>query len=836
MLAPFLAAALAFQKEPFSFYPELAYDVRVPRPESLLGYQPGERHTTFRDQEQVVLAITKSAPERTRLVQYGKSVEGRPLRVVVVSSERNIARLDQIREEHDKLAHGKGDPTKTVPIIWINQCIHGDETASFETAMWTLYNLVAARRGAVADALDKAVVILNPVYNPDGHERYVVYYNSVAVGSSDPRAYEATMPSVMRGRPNHYRFDMNRDRVAFSQDETRAEFAEMLRWGPQVYIDQHGQVDTYFMPPEPMAINPNADRQRNSKWTEIFGRATAQAFDRKGFSYFTRHRYDFWYPGYVDESSALTGAIGMTHETDGGRYLATLRDDGTVLTLRHGMSKHFTSALSVVKTSADYGKDLLEEYARFKRRNVTGEFAGPMKNVVVTASDPRPLERLKTQLGYAGIESRVVCGVVRSKKATDYWTGKTGEATSDALSLIVPLTQPQAALAKALLEPDTAFEPEFVRAMNGLKSAVPAGEKYPGPERSEFYDFTGWSLPFGHGLRAFWAEKIDVVASTPVKAIPLASSSVGYALAYKDRDDALAVFDLLRDGVKLLSMTRPMTLDGREFPAGTFVALTERNDDQLQTKLQKVMADRGVTYIPLTTAYPETDRYMPGSAYSLSLQAPRIGVVMGRTGFPATSGPLWWLMEREFKLPFTPLNEDALGDLDLSRFNCIVLPLGNQVPKNPKFRDWIAAGNVAVSIGDGAELAGLEKVKGEFQSLPGSLFRADLDPRSFLSYGYAMSGGKIEVAVPVEGANFYKTRTEGGSFVSFPRDPAVKKLLTGWEWPDETERALAGTVWCQDTPIGSGHFIFFTQDPTERTMWPGLEKLILNAMLFGTAR
>ncbi|MBS1709675.1 MAG: hypothetical protein JSS65_13260, partial [Armatimonadetes bacterium] len=54
----------------------------------------------------------------------------------------------------------------------------------------------------------------------------------------------------------------------------------------QVYIDQHGQVGTYFMPPEAQAINENVGRERNTKWKEVFGRATAKAFDKNGMSYF----------------------------------------------------------------------------------------------------------------------------------------------------------------------------------------------------------------------------------------------------------------------------------------------------------------------------------------------------------------------------------------------------------------------------------------------------------------------------------------------------------------------------------------------------------------------
>ena len=351
MLPLLLLASFGLAK-PFDFYSHGPYSSHVPRPEAILGYAPGERHTNFRDQERVMTAIAESAKDRVKVVQYGVTAEGRPLRIYIVSSPHNIARLSAIKAEHAELAKGAGDPAKTIPIMWINECIHGDETASFEAGMWTFYNLVAGNGSSVSKALESEVVIFNPVYNPDGHERYVVYYNSVATGSDDPNAYEDHEPSVVFGRLNHYRFDMNRDRVAFSQDETREEFAEMLRWNPQVYIDQHGQVGSYFFPPEPMSINTNVDRNRNAKWTDIFGRATGKAFDANGFSYYVKDEFDLFYPGYLDASTTLSGAIGMTHETDGGRLLAHKREDGSVLTLRQGMAKHFTSALAVAEATA----------------------------------------------------------------------------------------------------------------------------------------------------------------------------------------------------------------------------------------------------------------------------------------------------------------------------------------------------------------------------------------------------------------------------------------------------------------------------------------------------
>ena len=48
------------------------YDPAIPKPETILGYGPGEKHSTFRDQERVVLAIAEKAKARVRLFEYGK--------------------------------------------------------------------------------------------------------------------------------------------------------------------------------------------------------------------------------------------------------------------------------------------------------------------------------------------------------------------------------------------------------------------------------------------------------------------------------------------------------------------------------------------------------------------------------------------------------------------------------------------------------------------------------------------------------------------------------------------------------------------------------------------
>jgi hypothetical protein len=125
-------------------------------------------------------------------------------------------------------------------------------------------------------------VILNLAHNPDGHERFTVWYNSVSVGSPDPRAQEHDEPWSVYGRFNHYRFDMNRDLIASTQREVQGIMRMMLKWHPMVAADLHGHVSTYFFPPAARPVNANIV----GVWevADLFGRANAAASTGTGGS------------------------------------------------------------------------------------------------------------------------------------------------------------------------------------------------------------------------------------------------------------------------------------------------------------------------------------------------------------------------------------------------------------------------------------------------------------------------------------------------------------------------------------------------------------------------
>ena len=109
MLLSLLVSVIVGVPGPMDFYADGPYDSSVPRPETLLHYGPGERITNYRDQERVILGIAEKAKARVKVIEFGQSVERRPLRVIAISSPQNIDRLEEIRKDHAAIAMGVAD-------------------------------------------------------------------------------------------------------------------------------------------------------------------------------------------------------------------------------------------------------------------------------------------------------------------------------------------------------------------------------------------------------------------------------------------------------------------------------------------------------------------------------------------------------------------------------------------------------------------------------------------------------------------------------------------------------------------------------------------------------
>jgi hypothetical protein len=771
LLLPVCAAAQE-RADRFDFYTRGPYRRQVPTPQALLRYDVGDFHTNYAMMERVVAAIAQAAPDRVRVFDIGETNEHRTQHVVAVSAPENIARLDEIRSNLKRL----GDPRTLQPAeaqrliaqtpvaLWLQYTIHGNESASFEAMMQVLYQLAASDEPATLDILRNSVALINVCANPDGHERFVTWYNSFGTGDPEPSAAEHDEPWSVYGRVNRYRFDLNRDNIATSQVETRNMQRAFLDWNPQVAVDHHGQPSQFFFPPAALPVNPNLPPEQTERWLTAFGRANAAQFDQRNWDFYVRDIFDLFYPGYWDSWPALNGATGMTYETDGGGWkgLRWKRDDETIVTLRSGIAKHFVASLTTLATAAANREARLRDFYDFKRTAVEEGRTGRVRRfVILPGRDPGAAAELVENLLRAGVEVRQTTAPFRSVRAHDY-SGKDSPAAArdfPAGAYVVDLAQPQKRIAKALLEVHTPQDDAFQReqlarfARNERRGRGGLKEEY------GFYDITSWSLPLAFGVEAFWTEDDSAVQARAVELTVLESLSasgahpipggnalrlipdvpassfggvtgraqIAYVIPYESNGAASLVFRLLREGFKLAVSTKTLNAGGRDWPRGTVVARVSRNPETLHARIAALAGETGVTVTAVGSGFPETGETGVGSETVVSLRRPKIIVAADEPVSTTGYGAMWWTFDR-MGVDFTPMTIDAIKRARLDNYNVIILPDGSAGGYFSRFgkggvetlRGWVERGGTLVLVKGAAVFGALKDVNFTSSRLVGS--------------------------------------------------------------------------------------------------------------------
>ncbi|HLL77519.1 MAG TPA: M14 family zinc carboxypeptidase, partial [Pyrinomonadaceae bacterium] len=542
LFAVLLPAAVsnAQREEPrFDFYARGPYREAVPRPQVLTKFDVGDFHTNYATMERWLERVAVAASDRVRVYDIGETNERRMQHLVAVTAPENLRRIDEIRANVRKLSDPRTTTaeeaqriTANTPIVvWLAYTIHGNESASFEAMMQVLYHLAASEEPATLDILRNTLVLINVCENPDGHERFVTWYNSVAVGDPNPLAAEHREPWSVYGRLNRYRFDLNRDNMIASQVETRNMQRAYLEWNPQVLVDHHGQPAQFFFPPAALPVNPNLPPQQTSKWLSEFGRANAAQFDQRNWDYYVRDVFDLFGPFFWDSWPALNGATGMTYETDGGGFkgLRWRRDDETIVTFRSAIAKHYVASLTTLETASRNRAARLADYYDFKRTALEEGRRERMKRIVILPGrDPARAAEIADALAHAGIEVRVAREGFRSPSAHAYTAANAPATARDfpAGAYVVDLAQPQKRLAKALLEPDTELDREFVREQLARYQRNQRRGAGAGKEGYQFYDVTSWALPLTFGVEAYWTEDAGQIAAAPLERTPAAENDL----------------------------------------------------------------------------------------------------------------------------------------------------------------------------------------------------------------------------------------------------------------------------------------------------------------------
>ncbi|HUP45292.1 MAG TPA: M14 family zinc carboxypeptidase [Thermoanaerobaculia bacterium] len=820
----------------------------IPTPDEFLGYSLGSRFTPHHRILDYFGELARSS-ELITLHTFGETYEGRPLVLATITSPENRASLDTIRAGVASLADGvdaarAGEIARTSPaIVWLAFGVHGNESSSAEAAMLVASTLL---REPSSGLLEGLVILIDPLQNPDGRERYVEWFRRTRgrVPDPNPDSFEHTEPWP-GGRFNHYLIDMNRDWSWMSQRESRARVAEYRGWNPQVFVDFHemGYQSSYFFPPDAKPINANLPEEVE-KWLELFGRANAEEFSRRGWPFFVAERFDLFYPGYGDSWPSLRGAIGMTYEVAGhGRGgLVVQRDDGTRLTLADRIDRHFTTAMATLRTAAEHRQALLQYTYGSMRVHLDGA-----RNTFLLLPGSPNFRALLDMLVRQGVRVGVTTAPA-TIRATRLDREAVESRTFPAGTAVVTTRQPLGGLVQTLLERNPTMSKAFLDEQR-LKTEA--------DEPDDFYDLTTWSLPLAMNVEAYVTQAAIPGQLAPVPPPEPASfqpASYGYLVGGNDPGVYRFAGRLVRGGTRFSVAHGELSFGDRTHPRGSIVILKAGNPDDLDRTLEEAALATGVRVVPLESGWIGGTTF--GSERLRFVREPRIALIGGPGTSPTSYGMLWYTLDIDTPLPHSRISLEALGGTDLSKYNVLILPNGSYADRIRKrdvdrLKAWISGGGTLVAVkGASAFLRskdveisklkpwavprpeGSEEDEAEPQSdqryneyrVPGSAFRTTMNDRSHFTYGIPRAP-----AVLIEGtAAYLPVSHRVDNIVTVAQEDA---LVSGVAWPESLER-VAGSAYLVAEPMGRGSVVTFADEPHYRLFWRGTLPLFLNAVIY----
>ncbi len=727
------------------FFPGARYDPAIPAADALLGFPVGARAATHAEIERCLRAWDEASP-RTRLVEHGRTWEGRPLYHLVVSSPQNLTRLDEIQAGWAKVADPRSVPEPeaeglagTLPAVaWLGYSIHGDETSGADASLAVAYHLTASLDPEAEALLRELVVILDPMMNPDGRDRYLqqVAQHRSGVPNLDDQSllHQGYWPA---GRGNHYLFDLNRDWIFAVHPETRGRVRAVSAWHPLLFVDAHemGALETYLFYPPREPLNPNLP-EHVRRWWDVFGEDQAKVFDRRGWRYYTGEWAESWAPVYSDSWSALRGAVGILYEQAGITEDAVRRPEGTLVTYREAVHHQAVSSLANLETLRANRAALARDFLASRRRAVaaSGPYARRIFAVLPTANRSRSSQFVDL-LRLQGIEVFELAREERVRGAVDALGRTRAETSLPPGTLLIPNRQPEAHLLAAMLEPDPRPSPDFLQ--RERRELLLHGD-------SLMYDVTGWSVPLLYGLETLVFEGELPAGAAPVPGVaPSAAVEGGMPddpqrpLAYVfDGAEDLAVAAaarLMERGVAVRVADRDLRLDGRDYSRGSVVVIHDDNrgrDAEMEAAVGAVAAEVGLAPAAVSGGLGPGDAPDLGGRHFVRLEPPRVAVVSRGAVRPAEYGALWLTLDRHLGIRHSHLDEAGLDGADLRRYNVLIVPprWGEALPEGlaGELKGWLEAGGTLIAVGSSAAALAAEKPGvSRVRTLPDALEKLD---------------------------------------------------------------------------------------------------------------
>ena len=819
---------------------------QVQSPDQFLGYKLGSRFTPHFKVVNYFKHVAETAASLVKLEQYGETNEGRPLILAYLASPENASRLEAIRMNNLRLAGvalDKMAPQVDGPaIVWLSYNVHGNETSSTEAAMLTIFELVNPANNRTKEWLKNTVVIIDPCINPDGRDRYVNWFNNMVGTNVNPQPFNREHSEPWPGgRSNHYYFDLNRDWAWQTQLETQQRIVKYNQWLPHIHVDFHEQgynAPYYFAPAAEPFHDVITPWQR--EFQTIIGKNNARYFDENGWLYFTKERFDLFYPSYGDTYPTYKGAVGMTYEQAGsGRGgAAVIIADGDTLTLWDRLYHHHTTGLATVEITSIHANKVVQEFKKYfdKARAFP---AGDYKAYIIKSDEGEKIDRLKKLLDRNGIDWAYTNP--GSYSGFNYFNSKNESFKTANGDIVINANQSHSNLINVLFE----------RTSRLTDSAT--------------YDITAWAVPYAYGLQTYG---LSAYVTGTTKTLPIIPSNVAsslnayaYAIRWTGIHSVRLLSQLLQKGIRVRYAEQPFYVKGKTFEKGTLL-VTRTSNSRYNNTLGAIVRDAaqeaGIEYTSIESGFVDKG-FDVGSDKVRFIRTPKVAVLAGENISSLNMGEIWHFFDVQIKYPVnvvwvTEFNRNLLSQIDV-----LILADGQyrfftEKPMNDALKDWVSNGGRIIALENavaqmarsdwGIKLKETDEKKDvkkddkkeDYTVLkryenrerdyipnynPGSIFKVELDNSHPLAFGYPDFYYTIK-----QDDNIYEYFKEAGWNVGY-----IKKnnYVTGFTGSKIKEKLRDGVLFgVQD--LGRGSVIYLADNPLFRSFWENGKLLLANAV------
>lgn len=678
----------------------------IPTPRDILGYHIGapRKLTYYADQLKYYRALEKAAPKRVKVETIGRSDEGRELVVVWISSEANMAKLDQNRKNLARIADPRGMTeaqvktllSQTKPHYHLMGGLHSGETGPSETLMELAYRLVVETSPILNQVRDQLYVSITPAADADGRDRNVDWFFRGLEAAATPAAGGAAAGGGGGGGGGfggggvpywgkYVYHDNNRD-INIKLQQMRAIIDWYFTAYPPIMHDLHEAQPLMYTytggPPQ----NPNLDPILFAElpW---FGNWELAQMTKWGMPGVYTHAFmDGWSPGYLGSVAYNHNGLMKMYETQSGRDL----DSTAMAAARRGENPSAGGPGGggglgggrggAVPTGRGGAQDRewyrgnpigFNDLATFTRRsNANYMQSGVISALQLASMFPQTvlenfyiktrnsIEEGKTKAPYGFVipvqkDMTRVAEFVNLLRVQRIEIGqatapvKVGNTTYPAGSYVIKRDQPYGRLAKNLIE----------------------RQQYP-DARLNTYDDSGWSMGLAMNVDVVEvADKSILTApTTPVDKIVLKGTVKGtsgntIAVAHLGSNNMVA-FRYLLKSVPMKVAERSFAAGDTTYPAGSFLV-----DAKYATAVRKLVDSLGLTATYLTST---------PTVATHDADVPRVAIYSQWSG---TQNLGWYrLTFDEFKIPFDLIYKERVVQGNLRKDYDVILvaeqPLG----------------------------------------------------------------------------------------------------------------------------------------------------------------